>query len=44
MRETYRTTRMPASQPESVMLKGTATYSNFRRFQVQTDVVISIKK
>jgi VWFA-related protein len=44
MRETYRTTRMPASRPESAMLKGTATYSNFRRFQVLTDAVISIKK
>ncbi|MBS1117334.1 MAG: hypothetical protein H6Q87_1718, partial [candidate division NC10 bacterium] len=44
MREVYRTTRLPASRPESAILKGTARYSNFRRFQVLTDAVIAIKK
>lgn len=44
MRETYRTTRMAASRPASVILQGTAKYANFRRFQVHTDAVITIKK
>ena len=44
MHEVYRTTRLPASRPESAILKGTARYSNFRRFQVLTDAVIAIKK
>ena len=44
MRETYRTTRIAASRSESVILKGKAKYANFRRFQVRTDAVISIKK
>ena len=44
MRETYRTTRLPPSRPESVILHGKATYSNFRRFQVLTDAVITIRK
>jgi hypothetical protein len=44
MRETYRTTRLPPTRPESVILHGKATYSNFRRFQVLTDAVITIKK
>ena len=44
MSETYRTTRLAASRPESVILQGKAKYSNFRRFQVLTDAVITIKK
>jgi VWFA-related protein len=44
MRETHRTTRLPASSRESVLLQGRAKYENFRRFQVHTDVVLAIKK
>ena len=43
MKETYRVVLDP-SGPDSVVLEGTARYSNFRRFQVTTDVQVAPKK